>query len=78
MLVAIKYNSTQIAKTVSLSSPRNNLAVTVRPGKGREKSIKNKGDKKRGKKSLLLLLEKVCIFLKNKNKFPESNLFQEK
>ena len=44
------------------------LAVTVRLGEGGEKSIKNKGDKKR---------ESVSIFLKNKNKFPQNNLFQE-
>ena len=79
MLVAMKYNSTQINSTLSLLSPRNYLAVTLRQ-KEREK-YKNKRDKKRAKGSLLLLPEReVCqYFFKTKNNyFPQSNLFQEK
>ena len=46
MLVAIKYNSTQITKlTLSLSSPRN-LVVTVRLGERGEKCTKIKEIKK--------------------------------
>ena len=80
MLVAIKYNSTQIELTSSLSSPRNYLALTVRPGKGGEKSMKIKEIKKgEGKLTFAAWKKSVSIVLKNKNnQFPQSNLFQEK
>ena len=67
MLVAIKYNSTQIKRTLFLFIARNYQAVTVTPSKGGEKSIKIKEIKK-GKGSLPLLPErKVCLyFLKTK------------
>ena len=48
MLVAIKYNSTQITQqTLSLPSPRNPV-VTVRLGEEEEKRLRNKVYKKRG------------------------------
>ena len=48
MLVAIKYNSTQIKYTLSLPNPKNYLQVTFRPEKRVEKNIKNNADKKGG------------------------------